>query len=249
MIGFGLTSCFCGCNTKNEKLQYPVAQIQQVTDNYFGTIVADPYRWLEDDTTKAVADWVEAENVVTQSYLGNIPFREQLRQRLTELTDYEKIGTPFKRHGKYYFYKNDGLQNQSVLYVKETMDGEAAVLLDPNKLSDDGTVALSGISFSNDGKYLAYTISRSGSDWREIFVMDLKTGSLTSDHIQWAKFTDAQWHGEGFYYSAYDAPDEGKEFSNVNVNHKIYFHQLGTNQKEDKLIYENKNYPKRFYSA
>ena len=245
MLGFGLTSGFCGC----KKIQYPVALVQQVTDNYFGTTVADPYRWMEDDTTRVVADWVEAENVVTQSYLKKIPFREQLKQRLTELTDYEKVGMPFKKHGKYYFYKNDGLQNQSVLYVKTTLDGEASVLLDPNKLSDDGTVALSGISFSNDGKYMAYTISRSGSDWREIFVMDLSTGSLTPDHIQWAKFTDAQWHGNGFYYSAYDAPEEGKEFSNVNVNHKIYFHILGENQKDDKLVYENKKFPKRFYGA
>lgn len=249
MAGIGLISGLCGCNPKSEKLQYPVAEKQDVTDDYFGKTVADPYRWLEDDTTQAVADWVEAENKVTQAYLGRISFREQLKQRLTELTDYEKIGVPFKKHGKYYFHKNDGLQNQSVLYVKETLDGEAAVLLDPNQLSDDGTVALAGISFSNDGKYLAYTISRSGSDWREIFVMDLTTRQLTSDHIQWAKFTGAEWQGDGFYYSAYDAPVEGKEFSNVNENHKIYFHKLGTSQQEDVLIYENKSFPKRFYTA
>ena len=249
MMGFGLMSGFYGCNPKQAEMRYPVAEKQQVTDSYFGTTVTDPYRWLEDDTTKAVSDWVEAENEVTQAYLDRIPFRAQLKQRLTELTDYEKIGMPFKKHGKYYYYKNDGLQNQSVLYVKETLDGDASVLLDPNKLSDDGTVALSGISFSNDGKYLAYTISRSGSDWREIFVMDLATRKLTSDHIQWAKFSDAQWQGDGFYYSAYDAPEEGKEFSNVNVNHRIYFHRLGDSQKEDRLVYENKNYPKRFYTA
>lgn len=249
MAGIGLISGLCGCNPTSQKIQYPVAEKQEVTDDYFGTKVADPYRWLEDDTTQMVANWVEAQNKVTQGYLDKIPFREQLKQRLTELTDYEKIGTPFKKHGKYYFYKNDGLQNQSVLYVKETLDGEASVLLDPNQLSDDGTVALSGISFSNDGKYLAYTISRSGSDWREIFVMDLATKQLTSDHVKWAKFTGAQWQGDGFYYSAYDAPEEGKEFSSVNENHKIYFHKLGTNQKEDVLVYENKKYPKRFYSA
>ena len=249
MISFGLLSGFYGCSPKSEKIQYPVAEKQQVTDDYFGTRVADPYRWLEDDTTQAVAEWVTAENVVTQAYLDRIPFRAQLKQRLTELTDYEKIGMPSKKHGKYYYLKNDGLQNQSVLYVKETLDGEPSVLLDPNKLSDDGTVALSGVSFSNDGKYLAYTISRSGSDWREIYVIDLATRNLTPDHIRWAKFSDAQWHGNGFYYSAYDAPEEGKEFSNVNVNHKIYFHQLGTDQQEDRLVYENKNYPKRFYSA
>ena len=249
MIGFGLASCICGCNKKHDKIQYPVAERQQVTDDYFGTTVIDPYRWMEDDTTKVVAEWVDAENKVTQSYLENIPFRRQLKQRLTELTDYEKIGTPFKKHGKYYYYKNDGLQDQSVLYVNETLDGDASVLLDPNKLSDDGTVALSGITFSNDGKYMAYAISHSGSDWREIFVMDLASGNLTSDHIQWVKFSDAQWHGNGFYYSSYDAPEEGKQFSNVNINHRIYYHQLGDNQKEDKLVYENKNHPKRFYAA
>ncbi|MDR0394436.1 MAG: prolyl oligopeptidase family serine peptidase [Tannerella sp.] len=249
MVGIGFASGLCGCNAKSDKVQYPAAEKQEVADEYFGTVVADPYRWLEDDTTQKVAGWVEAENEVTQAYLAKIPFREPLKQRLTDLTNYEKIGMPFKKHGKYYYYKNDGLQNQSVLYVKETLDGEASVLLDPNKLSDDGTVALSGISFSNDGKYMAYTISRSGSDWREIYVMDLVTRQLTSDHIQWAKFSGAQWQKDGFYYSAYDAPEEGKEFSNVNENHKIYYHKLGSVQSEDVRVYENKKYPKRFYSA
>ncbi len=249
MIGFGLASGFNGCYPKHEKLQYPVAKMQQVSDVYFGTTVLDPYRWLEDDTAQLVAVWVEAQNKVTQSYLERIPFRYQLRQRLTELTDYEKIGLPVKKHGKYYFFKNSGLQNQSVLYVKETLNGEASVLLDPNKLSDDGTVALVGYSFSNDGKYIAYSISRSGSDWREIFVIELATKKLLPDHIRWAKFSDAEWHGDGFYYSAYDPPADGKEFSNINENHKVYFHKLGTTQQSDVLVYENKNYPKRFYTA
>ncbi|MDR2147148.1 MAG: S9 family peptidase, partial [Tannerella sp.] len=254
MMSAIVLSGFCGCNDngpKNVKLEYPVADKQEVTDDYFGTQVADPYRWLEDDTTQKVADWVEAENVVTQAYLSKIPFREQLKQRLTDLTDYEKFGIPFKnkKTGKYYYYHNDGLQNQNVLYEKETLDGEAKILLDPNTLSEDGTVALSGISFSNDGKYLAYTISRSGSDWREIYVMDLATGELTTDVIQWAKFTGASWQKDGFYYSAYDAPEAGKEFSNVNENHKIYYHKLGTPQSADVLVYENKSYPKRFYTA
>ena len=249
MVGLGLIAGLCGCNQESGKIKYPVAEKQDVKDSYFGTEVADPYRWLEDDTTQAVGAWVESQNKITQDYLSRIPFREQLRQRLTELTDYEKIGAPFKKHGKYYYYKNDGLQNQSVLYVKESLEGEASVLLDPNKLSNDGTVALSGISFSNDGKFMAYTISRSGSDWREIYVMDLSTKQLIADHVKWAKFSGAQWQGDGFYYSAYDAPEEGKEFSNINENHKIYFHKLGTDQKQDVLVYENKNHPKRFYSA
>jgi len=141
------------------------------------------------------------------------------------------------------------LQNQSVLYVQDALNSEARVFLDPNKLSDDGTVALTSLSFSNNGKYAAYTISRSGSDWREIYVMDVATGSLLDDHITWAKFTDAAWQGDGFYYSAYDAPSKGKEFSNVNEHHKIYYHKLGEPQQNDRLVYENKAYPKRFYTA
>ncbi|MDR2472961.1 MAG: prolyl oligopeptidase family serine peptidase, partial [Tannerella sp.] len=247
-----ITGLLAGCNAgKGDAFKYPAAEKQDVTDDYFGTKIADPYRWLEDDTTQAVAAWVEAENKVTQQYLSQIPFRDKLRQRLTDIYNYEKISAPRKnkKTGKYYFSKNDGLQNQSVYYEKQTLDGEAVVLLDPNKLSTDGTVALSGMSISNDGKFLAYTISRSGSDWREIYVMNMATKQLTDDHILWAKFTDASWHGNGFYYSAYDAPQEGKEFSNVNENHKIYYHKLGTPQNEDVLVYQNVKYPKRFYSA
>ena len=235
--------------TQQKKLVYPETAKVDTVDVYFDTEVSDPYRWLENDTSAATAAWVEAENKVTNEYLRRIPFRKQLQERLTDLTNYEKIGTPFKKHGKYYFYKNDGLQNQSVLYVRDELNGEPRVVLDPNKLSEDGTVALSGISFSNNGKYLAYTISRSGSDWREIYVMDLATGELTGDQIQWAKFSGASWQGNGFYYSAYDAPEKGKEFSNVNENHKIYYHRLGSAQTSDQLVYSNPTHPKRFYYA
>ncbi len=237
------------CTPQQKKLTYPNAERVDTVDVYFGTEVADPYRWLENDTSAATAAWVEAENQVTNEYLAQIPFRKQLLERLTNLANYEKIGAPFKKHGKYYFYKNDGLQNQSVLYVQDSLEGEPRVFLDPNKLSDDGTVALTGLSFSNDGKYAAYTISRSGSDWTEIYVLDAATGQLLDDHIEWAKFTGASWQGEGFYYSAYDAPVKGKELSNVNENHKIYYHKIGTPQTEDKLIYQNPAYPKRFYYA
>lgn len=235
------------CTPQQKKLTYPKAEKVDTVDVYFGTEVADPYRWLENDTSAATAAWVEAENKVTNEYLAQIPFRKQLLERLTNLANYEKIGAPFKKHGKYYFYKNDGLQNQSVLYVQDSLEGEPRVFLDPNKLSDDGTVALTGLSFSHDGKYAAYTISRSGSDWTEIYVLDTVTGQLLDDHIEWAKFTGAAWQGDGFYYSAYDAPVKGKEFSNVNENHKVYYHKIGTPQTEDKLIYQNPAYPKRFY--
>ena len=235
------------CTPQQKKLTYPKAEKVDTVDVYFGTEVADPYRWLENDTSAATAAWVEAENKVTNEYLAQIPFRKQLLERLTNLANYEKIGAPFKKHGKYYFYKNDGLQNQSVLYVQDSLEGEPRVFLDPNKLSDDGTVALTGLSFSHDGKYAAYTISRSGSDWTEIYVLDTVTGQLLDDHIEWAKFTGAAWQGDGFYYSAYDAPVKGKEFSNVNENHKVYYHKIGPHQTEDKLIYQNPAYPKRFY--
>ena len=223
-------------------LQYPKAAKDGTVDEYFGTKVADPYRWLENDTSAQTAAWVEAENKVTNAYLAKIPFRGKLLKRLTELSNYERISAPRKRHGKWYFYKNDGLQNQSVMYVMDKLGGEPRVFLDPNKLSTDGTVALKGVYFSNNGKYAAYTISRSGSDWEEIFVIDLKTGQLTEDHIEWAKFTGAAWKGDGFYYSAYDA-------SNVNSGHKIYYHKIGTPQSEDVLFYQNAAYPMRFYIA
>ena len=228
-------------------LQYPKAAKDGTIDEYFGVKVADPYRWLENDTSAQTAAWVEAENQVTNAYLQKIPFRGKLLKRLTELANYEKISAPRKRSGKWYFYKNDGLQNQSVMYVMDELGGEPRVFLDPNKLSDDGTVALKGVYFSHNGKYAAYTISRSGSDWEEIFVIDLKTGQLTEDHIEWAKFTGAAWKGDGFYYSAYDAPVKGKEYSNVNSGHKIYYHKIGTPQSEDVLFYQNAAYPMRFY--
>lgn len=237
------------CAPQQKKLIYPETAKVDSVDVYFGTSVPDPYRWLENDTTAATAAWVEAENKVTNEYLAQIPFRDQLLKRLTDLANYEKITAPQKKHGKYYFYKNDGLQNQSVLYVQDALDGEPRVFLDPNKLSEDGTVALTGLSFSNNGKYAAYTISRSGSDWSEVFVMDAATGQLLDDHITWAKFSGASWRGNGFYYSAYDAPKEGKEFSNVNENHKIYYHKIGEPQSSDQLVYQNPAYPKRFYSS
>ena len=228
-------------------LQYPQAAKDATVDEYFGVKVSDPYRWLENDTSAQTAAWVEAENKVTNAYLQKIPFRGKLLKRLTELSSYEKIGAPSKHHGKWYFSRNDGLQNQYVIYVKDQLDGEARVFLDPNKLSSDGTVALKSLNFSHNGRWAAYAISRSGSDWQEFFVIDLQTGELTNDHIEWAKFSRAAWQGDGFYYSAYDRPTEGKEFSNVNAGHKIYYHKMGTPQSQDVLFYQNPTQPMRFY--
>ena len=231
-------------------LTYPEAPKDATVDEYFGTKVPDPYRPLENDTAAATVAWVEAENRVTNDYLSKIPFREDIRKRLTDLANYKKIGTPWLGYdNKYYYSANDGLQNQSVIYRKATLDSPAEVFLDPNKLSDDGTVALTGLSMSPDGKYMAYTISRSGSDWTEIYVMDTATGKLLDDHITWAKFTGATWYGDGFYYSAYDQPVAGKEFSNSNENHRIYYHKLGTPQSEDTLFYSDPEHPLHFHSV
>lgn len=230
-------------------LHYPKAEKDGTVDIYYGTRVADPYRWLENDTSRQTMAWVEAENRVTNEYLSRIPLRKRLLKRMTELSSYEKVSAPAKHNGKWYFSKNSGLQNQSVVYVMDELGGEPRVFLDPNTLSQDGTVALKGIYHSHNGKYAAYTISRSGSDWQEFYVIDLKTGQLTSDHIEWAKFSGAAWLGDGFFYSAYDAPVKGKEFSNMNANHKIYYHKIGTPQSDDVLFYENPAYPKRFYDV
>jgi len=237
------------CDTRYKIKEYPVAERDEtVVDDYFGTKVADPYRWLENDTSAATMAWVEAERALTDEYLSHIPLRETLKNRLTEIANYEKYGVPSKRFGKYFYSKNDGLQNQSVYYIQEP-EGEPEVLLDPNKLSDDGTVSLGGLSLSNDGKYLAYTIQRSGSDWVEIYVMDIATKELLPDHIEWAKFTGAEWYKDGFFYAAYDKPVEGKEFSNVNENHKIYYHKLGDPQDKDELFYENPEQPRYFHGV
>ena len=232
-----------------QTIKYPQAPKDGTVDEYFGVKVADPFRPLEDDTCAATAAWVEAENKVTNAYLAKIPQRDKYLRRLKQVVNYEKVYTPFEKNGKWYVYKNDGMQNQAVLYQMDRLGGEQRVFLDPNKLSDDGTVALKNISFSNDGRYFAYVISRSGSDWEEIYVMDVKTGKLLPDHIVWAKFTGADWLGDGFYYSAYDAPEKGKETSAKNEVQKVYYHKMGTPQSEDVLFYQNPANPLRFYSV
>lgn len=240
-------------NMVAQKIIYPQAPKDGTVDTYFGVQVPDPYRPLENDSSRATADWVKAENKITQDYLSRITFRSKLLKRMKELVNYEKVSAPsyIKQTGKWYFYRNSGLQNQSVMYVMDRLGDEknARVFLDPNKLSDDGTVALKGISFSHNGKYAAYSISRSGSDWQEFYVKDAKTGKLLDDHIVWAKFSGASWQGDGFYYSAYDAPQKGREFSNVNSIQKIYYHKIGTPQSQDVLFYQNPANPMRFYSV
>lgn len=234
------------------QVTYPKAHKDNTVDVYFGEKVADPYRWLEDDMSAQTAEWVDAENAVTRKYLDNIPMRKNILKRLKETANYEKIGIPFKRQGKWYVYRNNGLQNQSVLYQMDSPTADTSkqrVWLDPNALSTDGTVALKGIYFSHNGRYMAYVISRSGSDWEEIYVKDCQTGRDIDDHIVWAKFTGATWLGDGFYYSAYDAPEKGRETSAKNSVQKIYYHKIGTPQSEDQLFFMNPTQPLRFYNV
>ncbi|MBI4929862.1 MAG: S9 family peptidase [Bacteroidetes bacterium] len=223
-------------------LPYPQTKKVDTTDDYFGTKIADPYRWLEDDNSEETKKWVEEENKVTADYLGKIPFRQQMKDRLTQVWNFEKMTAPFKRGKYYFFYKNDGLQNQSVLYVQEGLSGTPKILIDPNTLSADGTTALAGVSVRQDGKYIAYNLAKSGSDWNDIVTMEIESGKVFSDTVHWVKFSNAAWQGEGFYYSTYPAPTS-HTYSEKNENNKAFFHKLGTKQSEDKIVYEDSKRP------
>ena len=235
------------CNKRT--IQYPETKKINQTDDYFGIKVDDPYRWLENDTSKETEEWVKAQNNVTFSYLGQIPYREKIKERLTSLWNFESMQSPFSKSGKYFFYRNNGLQNQDVLYIQNSLSDEARILLDPNTLSEDGTISLGSVSVSNDGKYLAYQISKGGSDWKEIFVRDIETGQDLDDHIMWIKFSGIAWFKDGFFYSRYDEPEYGAELSGVNKYQKVYYHKLGSPTSDDKVIYENSDYPLRGYKA
>jgi len=233
--------------TAEPALAYPETKKVDHVDNYHGKQVADPYRWLETHNDEVDA-WIKAQNEVTQEYLGDIDFRDNIKTRLTEIWNYPKYGAPFKKAGKYYFYKNDGLQNQSVLYVQETLESEPKVFFDPNKLSSDGTVALTAFAFSKDGKYVAVGTSSGGSDWNTYQVMDAATGKMLDDKLEWVKFSGPSWYKDGFFYSRYDAPTEGNKLANKNEYHKVYYHKVGTPQSQDQLVYEDKAHALRnFY--
>ena len=240
-------SLMISCTEK--KLKYTPTAKGNVKDTYFGTEVEDPYRWLEDDNSYETADWVKSQNKLTFGYLSKLPYRAQIRARLTELWDYPKYGVPFKEAGKYFFYKNNGLQNQSVLYMTNDLKAEPKVLFDPNILSADGTEALTGIEISNDEKYLILQVAKSGSDWNEIYVKNIESGEILHDHILWVKFSGISWYQDGFFYSAYDKPEEGSELSKANEFQKVYFHKLGTEQKDDQLIRSDFSNPKMMFEA
>ena len=235
------------CGQQN-RIDYPETKRTDVTDDYHGTVVADPYRWLENDTSAETEAWVKRQNEVTFGYLEDIPFREDVKNRLTEIWDYPKFSVTFKKGERYFYFMNKGMQNQSVLYMQESLDAEPEVLLDPNKLSDDGTVALASYGVSKDGKYLAYGISRGGSDWNEIYVMEIDSREKLDDHIKWVKFSGISWEGDGFYYSRYEEP-KGSKLSQKNENHKVYYHKVGQAQSKDRLVYENPDEPQRNYYA
>jgi len=234
-----------GCS---QQLKYPETKKVDVVDDYFGTKVADPYRWLEDDNSPETAEWVKEENKVTNEYLSKIPFRDKLKQRFEELYNYPKYSAPFRAGSKYYFFKNDGLQNQSVMYVKNKLDSEPKLFFDPNKLSEDGTVSLSALSFSKDGKLFAYGTASGGSDWNEFFVMDAESGKLLSDHLKWIKFSGMAWKDDGFFYSRYPEPT-GSELSTKNQYSKVYYHKIGDDQSKDVVIFEDASKPDRGFSA
>lgn len=241
-----LTSCKNG-HPGSEPVSYPETKVCDTVDNYFGTEVADPYQWLEDDYSEETANWVKAQNELTNSYLAQIPYREQMKKHLMDIFNYPKESAPWKKGERYFFYHNDGLQNQSVLYYKNSLDGEAIELLDPNKLSKDGTVALSTLDISEDGNYLGYAISRNGSDWQEIFVKNIVTGEELSDHLMWVKFSGIAWKDDGFFYSRF--PEPKNQLSGVNENGKLYYHKVGTDQKADQLAYQDPSNPDLSFSA
>jgi len=232
-----------------EPLNYPQTRQSDQSDDYHGTTVKDPYRWLEDDNSEETAAWVTAENKVTFAYLDAIPFRNALKERLLKLNNYPRYGLPFHFGDNYFFSKNDGLQKQAVYYVQKGLHGTPEVLIDPNTLSVDGTTSLSFLTFNKSGTLAAYGQSVGGSDWKEIHVLDVNSRKILSDKVEWAKVTGASWAGDGFYYSRYDAPADGHLLSAKNENHKVYFHKVGTPQSDDKLIYEDPKNLQRFHSA
>ena len=231
------------------QFDYSATMTIEHTDDYHGTKVADPYRWLEDETSAETAAWIEAQNAVTFPYLERIPYRQALLDRVTRLNDYERYSAPSRKGPYFFFSKNEGLQNQSVLYVQSGLDGAPEVLLDPNTWSSDGTVQLSEFEPSKGASYAVYGMSRSGSDWQQYKVLELATKRTLPDTVDWVKVSGVAWHGDGFYYSRYPEPPEGHEKASINENHQVFFHRLGTQQSEDRLVYDDAANPQRFHTV
>lgn len=232
-----------------EGLDYPETRKVDHVDDYFGTKVADPYRWLEDDNAAEVKAWVEAQNALTFSYLDKIPFRDRLRARITELVNYPKYSSPQKAGEYYFFYKNDGLQNQSVIYIQKGLGGEPGVFIDPNMLSDDGTVKIRLGEPSRDNRYIAVFRSEAGSDWQEIRIFEIETRKELEDRVKWVKFSGADWFGDGFFYSGYDKPEEGDELKGQNTGQKVLYHRLGQAQEKDEVVFADPGKPLMYFWA
>lgn len=253
----------CGGGDKNEKddksaeqtdtvythepVVYPISRTDTITTDYFGTVVADPYRWLEIDTAAEVKDWVKEQNDVTYSYLEKIPFRDKFKKRLEEIYNYPRVSAPTKVGDYYFFYKNSGLQNQAVIYYKKGENGKDEVFLDPNAMSETGTASIGLVGFSTDNKYAVYSRSDAGSDWQEFRVIDIATKTEMPDVLKWVKFSGAEWLGNGFFYSRYPTPTKGNEFSATNQYHKVYYHKMGDKQEKDVLIFEDRKHPLRYH--
>ena len=232
------------------QVKYPETKKVNQVDDYFGTKVSDPYRWLEDDNSEETKEWVEAENKVTQQYLSAIPFYAKVKSKMEQMWNYPKYGSPFKEGEWYYFYKNDGLQNQSILYRQKGLEGTPEIFIDPNKMSKDGTAAISTPSFSKNKKYAVYLEAQAGSDWQMAHVMNVADKQLLKDEVNYIKFSGTSWKGDdGFYYSRYPKPDETSKLTNQNQHHMVYYHKLGTSQNDDVLIYEDKAHPLRTIGA
>ncbi|MCF8346281.1 MAG: prolyl oligopeptidase family serine peptidase [Bacteroidales bacterium] len=244
-----LTFLAMACKDTSEPLSYPETKKGDVVDNYHGTEVPDPYRWLEDDNSEETKAWVEAQKKVSFGYLESIPFRDELKERLTEVWDYPKMGNPVKRQGIYFYSYNSGLQNQNVVYKLNSLDENGEIFLDPNTFSEDGTVALTNYAVSHDAKYFAYGISRAGSDWQEFFVRDIETGEDLDDHLKWIKFSGISWYKDGFYYSRYPEPTDNSRLTGSNENNKVYFHKIGTPQSADQLVYADPEHPQRGFNV
>lgn len=228
---------------------YPETKKVDTSTNYHGILIADPYRWLEDDKSEETKEWVTAENKVTFDYLNKIPYREQWLKRLEEINNYPKYSSPSRKNQYFYYSKNDGLQNQNVLYRQKGLGGKPELVLDPNKFSADGTTGLGAFTISKNGKYAVVGKSIGGSDWRTLFVMDMSTKKYLPDSLVWVKVSGASWQGDGFFYSRYPTPDKGKELSTKNENHQVFYHKAGTAQSDDKLVYDDAANPQRFHGV
>ncbi|MEL6718662.1 MAG: prolyl oligopeptidase family serine peptidase [Bacteroidota bacterium] len=244
------------CQTKEENMtaqenpviavEYPETATVEQEDNYFGITVGDPYRWLEDDRSEETGEWVKAQNKVTSGYLEQIPYREAIEERYAELFNYPKLSSPFKVGEYYFFYKKEGLQNQYVIYRQEGLDGEAEVFIDPNTMSEDGTASIGLVGFSEDNKYVTCSRSDAGSDWSNLYVMEVATKKQLEDRLEWVKFSGASWYKDGFFYSRYPKPD-GSELSANNQYHSVYYHKIGTDQSEDELVYRDDENPDYYH--